>query len=144
MKHWQVRQKRNCKIKGAARQENIVDYYCMNYLFKSSHKVAQSYILFILRKKKYFCQLFTCLCLFSRLSICLFMYMQKKEFASTEGLSKSKKWLDHLLLTTSNLVTISLRSRRLEVVGTKKQRAREKEPVLSFARYFQAPATQAT
>ena len=42
MKHWQVRQKRNCKIKGAARQENIVDYYYKNYLFKSSHKVAQS------------------------------------------------------------------------------------------------------
>ena len=49
----------------------------------------------------------------------------------------------------------SLRSRRLEVVGTsghKKRRAREKEtrespsraPVLSFARYFQAPATQAS
>ena len=48
-------------------------------------------------------------------------------------------------------MVFSLRSRRLEVVGTKKQRAREKEtrvspsraPVLSFARYFQAPATQA-
>ena len=106
MKHWQVRQKRNCKIKGAARQENIVDYYCMNYLFKSSHKVAQSYILFMLRKKKYFCQLFTCLCLFSRLSICLFMYMQKKEFASTQGLSKAKNWLDHLLLMMSNRVTM--------------------------------------
>ena len=52
MKHWWVRQKRNCKIKGPARQENIVDYYYMNYLFKSSHKVAQSYILFMLRKKK--------------------------------------------------------------------------------------------
>ena len=42
MKHTQVRQKRNCKNKGAARQENIVDYYYKNYLFKSSHKVAQS------------------------------------------------------------------------------------------------------
>ena len=39
----------------------------------------------------------------------------------------------------------------LEVVGTRKKRAREKEtrvspsraPVLSFAHYFQAPATQA-
>ena len=64
------------------------------------------------------------------------------------------------------LLDHSLRSRRLEVVGTKKKRAREKEtregrgergeessltpcvspsraPVLSFARYFQAPATQA-
>ena len=64
----------------------------------------------------------------------------------------------------------SLRSRHLEVVGTRKKRAREKEtrevrgsactegprkslprrvppsraPVFSFARYFQAPATQAT
>ena len=49
----------------------------------------------------------------------------------------------------------SLRSRRLEVVGTRKKWAREKvtrescvspsrAPVLSFARYFQAPATQAT
>ena len=38
----------------------------------------------------------------------------------------------------------SLRSRRLEVVGTKKQRASpSRAPVLSFARYFQAPATQA-
>ena len=52
----------------------------------------------------------------------------------------------------------NLRSRRLEVVGTKKKRARKKEtregrgtprvspsraPVLSFAHYFQAPATQA-
>ena len=61
------------------------------------------------------------------------------------------------------LLDHSLRSRRLEVVGTKKKRAREKEtregrgsarsltpcvspsraPVLCFARYFQAPATQA-
>ena len=58
-------------------------------------------------------------------------------------------------------VFCSLRSRRLEVVGTRKKRAREKEtregrgssltprvspsrvPVLSFAQYFQAPATQA-
>ena len=42
---------------------------------------------------------------------------------------------------------ISLRSRRLEVVGTRKN-ARERSPsrasVLSFAHYFQAPATQAT
>ena len=39
----------------------------------------------------------------------------------------------------------SLRSRRLEVVGTRKNgRARRRHaPVLSFARYFQAPATQA-
>ena len=52
----------------------------------------------------------------------------------------------------------SLRSGRFEVVGTRKKRAREKEtregkdsprvspsraPVLSFAHYFQAPATQA-
>ena len=59
-------------------------------------------------------------------------------------------------------VFCSLRSRRLEVVGTRKKRAREKEtregrgssltprvspsrvPVLSFAQYFQEPATQAT
>ena len=64
MKHWQVRQKRNCKIKGAARQENIVDYYYMNYLFKSSHKVARSYMLFKLRKKKYFCYLVIYLLMF--------------------------------------------------------------------------------
>ena len=45
----------------------------------------------------------------------------------------------------------SLRSRRLEVVGTSKNgRARRtcvspsRAPVLSFARYFQAPATQAS
>ena len=50
----------------------------------------------------------------------------------------------------------SLRSRRLQVVGTRKNgRARRRHsltpcvspsraPVLSFARYFQAPATQAT
>ena len=45
----------------------------------------------------------------------------------------------------------SLRSRRLEVVGTSKnRRARRtcvspsRAPVLSFARYFQAPATQAS
>ena len=45
----------------------------------------------------------------------------------------------------------SLRSRRLQVVGTRKNgRARitpcvspSRAPVLSFARYFQAPATQA-
>ena len=41
---------------------------------------------------------------------------------------------------------LSLRSRRLEVVGTRKN-ARERSPsrasVLSFAHYFQAPATQA-
>ena len=49
----------------------------------------------------------------------------------------------------------SLCSRRLEVVGTRKKRAREKEtregtrvspsraPVLSFTHYFQAPATPA-
>ena len=56
-----------------------------------------------------------------------------------------------------NFDIISLRSRRLEVVGTRKKRAREQEtreergprvspslaPVLSFAHYFQAPATQA-
>ena len=62
--------------------------------------------------------------------------------------------IDSCLLKRSNL-----RSRRLEVVGTKKKkRARKKEtregrgtprvspsraPVLSFAHYFQAPATQA-
>ena len=64
MKHWWVRQKRNCKIKGPARQENIVDYYYMNYLFKSSHKVARSYMLFKLRKKKYFCYLVIYLLMF--------------------------------------------------------------------------------
>ena len=56
-----------------------------------------------------------------------------------------------------NFDIISLRSRRLEVVGTRKKRAREKEtregrgprvslslaPALSFAHYFQAPASQA-
>ena len=35
----------------------------------------------------------------------------------------------------------SLRSRRLEVVGTRKN---GRAPVLSLARYFQAPATQAS
>ena len=54
----------------------------------------------------------------------------------------------------SNHVFCSLRSRRWEVVGTRINRAHEKEtrlcvstsraPVLSFAHYFQAPATQAT
>ena len=47
--------------------------------------------------------------------------------------------------------SVSLRSRRLEVVGTRKNgRARRtphvspsRGPVLSFAHYFQAPATQA-
>ena len=55
-------------------------------------------------------------------------------------------------LVLNSLLT-SLRSRRLEVVGTRKNgRARRRHPlrvssrapVLSFARYFQAPATQAT
>ena len=48
------------------------------------------------------------------------------------------------------LILLSLRSRRLEVVGTRKNgRARRRHvspsraPVLSFVRYFQAPATQA-
>ena len=35
-----------------------------------------------------------------------------------------------------------LRSRRWEVFGCKKERAREGRPVLSCARYFQAPSTQ--
>ena len=60
-----------------------------------------------------------------------------------------------------NLFLASLRSRRLEVVGTRKNgRARRRHargegapsplaclsraPVLSFTHYFQAPATQAT
>ena len=49
------------------------------------------------------------------------------------------------------LITLltSLRSRRLEVVGTRKNGrtpcvSPSRAPVLSFARYFQAPATQAT
>ena len=56
--------------------------------------------------------------------------------------------------TQSINVELSLRSRRLEVVGTRKNgRARRRltpcvspsrAPVLSFARFFQAPATQAT
>ena len=39
----------------------------------------------------------------------------------------------------------SLRSRRLEVVGTRKNGrvSPSRAPVLSLARYFQAPATQA-
>ena len=54
----------------------------------------------------------------------------------------------------SLLILYSLRSRRLEVVGTRKNRREKKTrdttrvtssrvSVLSFARYFQAPATQA-
>ena len=54
----------------------------------------------------------------------------------------------------SSQVSVSLRSRRLEVVGTRKNgRARgrhargegapSRAPVLSFPHYFQAPATQA-
>ena len=35
-----------------------------------------------------------------------------------------------------------LRSRRWEVFGCKKERAREGRPVLSCAHYFQAPSTQ--
>ena len=58
------------------------------------------------------------------------------------------------LLPLSTSLPHSPRCRRLEVVGTRKKRAREKEtrdtpgvspsraPVLSFAHYFQAPATQ--
>ena len=44
------------------------------------------------------------------------------------------------------LITLltSLRSRRLEVVGTTPCVSPSRAPVLSFARYFQAPATQAT
>ena len=46
----------------------------------------------------------------------------------------------------------NLRSRRLEVVGTRKKQAREKgtrvspsrAPALSFTHYFQAPVTQAS
>ena len=38
----------------------------------------------------------------------------------------------------------SLRSRGLEVVGTRKNVSPSRAPVLSFARYFQAPATQAS
>ena len=56
------------------------------------------------------------------------------------------------LIRYNSLEISSLRSRRLEVVGTRKNgRARRstpcvspsRAPVLSFARYFQAPATQA-
>ena len=52
--------------------------------------------------------------------------------------------LSCIILSTPYLLffikKLSLRSRRLEVVGTRKNR---RAPVLSFARYFQAPATQA-
>ena len=52
----------------------------------------------------------------------------------------------------THITSISLHNRRLEVVGTRKMGARERDtpcvspsraPVLSLARYFQAPATQA-
>ena len=48
-------------------------------------------------------------------------------------------------LVSSLKGTISLRSRRLEVVGTKKNGrvSPSRAPALSFAHYFQAPATQA-
>ena len=56
-------------------------------------------------------------------------------------------------MQTAHLPLPSLRSRRLEAVGTKKKTgAREEDtrrvspsraPVLSFTHYFQAPATQA-
>ena len=88
MKHWQVRQKRNCKIKGAARQENIVDYYYMNYLFKSSHKVARSYMLMLRKKKKFV------------------SYLLAYVSISCTCRKKNLHWLAHLLLMTSNLVTI--------------------------------------
>ena len=106
MKHWQVRQKRNCKIKGAARQENIVDYYCMNYLFKSSHKVAQSYILFMLTIKNTFVSY---LLAYVYLVVYLFVYSctcRKKNLHPRWVSVKAKNWLDHLLLMTSNLVTM--------------------------------------
>ena len=106
MKHWQVRQKRNCKSKGAARQENIVDYYCMNYLFKSSHKVAQSYILFMLTIKNTFVSY---LLAYVYLVVYLFVYSctcRKKNLHPRWVSVKAKNWLDHLLLMTSNLVTM--------------------------------------
>ena len=55
----------------------------------------------------------------------------------------------HRNFSNNPTLAVSLRSRRLEVVGTRKNgRARPlaclpRAPVLSFARYFQAPATQA-
>ena len=57
-------------------------------------------------------------------------------------------------MQTAHLPLPSLRSRRLEAVGTKKNKTGAREgdtrrvspsraPVLSFTHYFQAPATQA-
>ena len=81
---------------------------------------------------------------------------KKSALYSDQGLCQRIMWSDNCD------VFCSLRSRRLEVVGTRKKRAREKETregrgssltprvspsrvrVLSFAQYFQAPATQAT
>ena len=48
----------------------------------------------------------------------------------------------HALRALQNRFWDSLRSRRLEVVGTRKN-GRARRRVLSFARYFPAPATQA-
>ena len=61
----------------------------MNYLFKSSHKVARSYMLFMLRKKKKFVS-----------------YLLAYVSISCTCRKKNLHWLAHLLLMTSNLVTI--------------------------------------